>query len=95
MEPTPNPLESPDQPKIGVYICRCGGNISDYLDTEKLADTVRGIDNVLVRLEAFAGLSFLGGLAAHEFSNASLRSEAGFARPVHLQSRHHLTDMRC
>ncbi|MCB1069185.1 MAG: CoB--CoM heterodisulfide reductase iron-sulfur subunit A family protein [Verrucomicrobia bacterium] len=54
MEPTPNPLESPDQPKIGVYICRCGGNISDYLDTEKLADTVRGIPGVtLSKVDTF------------------------------------------
>lgn len=42
---TPQPAAH-DDPKIGVYICRCGGNISDYLDTEKLADTVRGIPGV-------------------------------------------------
>ena len=41
MEPTTNhkPAE-PEDVKIGVYICRCGGNISDYLDTEKLAEAV-------------------------------------------------------
>ena len=37
-----------DEPRIGVYICRCGGNISDYLNTEKLAETVRGIPGVVL-----------------------------------------------
>jgi heterodisulfide reductase subunit A2 len=32
--------------KIGVYICHCGGNISDYVDVEKLADAVRGEGSV-------------------------------------------------
>jgi heterodisulfide reductase subunit A2 len=32
--------------KIGVYICRCGGNISDVVDVERVAETVRLIPGV-------------------------------------------------
>ncbi len=34
--------------KIGVYICRCGGNISDVVDVERVAETVRLIPNVAI-----------------------------------------------
>ena len=27
--------------KLGVYVCHCGGNISDYVDVEKVADAIR------------------------------------------------------
>lgn len=40
--------DNPDEPKIGVYVCRCGGNISDYLDTEGLAKTAATIHGVTV-----------------------------------------------
>lgn len=33
-------------PRIGVYICRCGGNISDVVDVERVAETVRLIPGV-------------------------------------------------
>jgi heterodisulfide reductase subunit A-like polyferredoxin len=32
--------------KIGVYLCRCGGNISDVVDVEDVAGAVEGLDNV-------------------------------------------------
>lgn len=32
--------------KIGVYICQCGSNISDYVDVEKVKDAVSGIEGV-------------------------------------------------
>ncbi len=32
--------------RIGVYICRCGGNISDVVDVERVAQTVRLIPGV-------------------------------------------------
>ena len=32
--------------RIGVYICRCGGNISDVVDVERVAETVRLIPGV-------------------------------------------------
>ncbi|MHA2059241.1 MAG: hydrogenase iron-sulfur subunit [Candidatus Ranarchaeia archaeon] len=30
------------QPKIGVFICECGGNISDVVDVEKVASSLKG-----------------------------------------------------
>ncbi len=32
--------------KIGVYICHCGSNISDYVDVEKVNDIIKEIDGV-------------------------------------------------
>jgi heterodisulfide reductase subunit A len=32
--------------KIGVYICHCGGNISDHVDVEKVAENVKNIPGV-------------------------------------------------
>jgi len=41
--------------KIGVYICHCGGNISDYVDVEKVKDSVTDEEGVvLVRTTMFA-----------------------------------------
>ncbi len=34
--------------KIGVYVCHCGGNISDYVDVEKVVDAVKGEEDVVV-----------------------------------------------
>lgn len=34
--------------KIGVYICHCGGNISDYVDVEKVREVVQGEPGVVV-----------------------------------------------
>jgi heterodisulfide reductase subunit A2 len=33
--------------RLGVYICHCGGNISDYVDVEKVADTIKGDPSVI------------------------------------------------
>jgi heterodisulfide reductase subunit A len=35
-------------PRIGVYICRCGGNISNTVDVEKVRDTVEACPGVEV-----------------------------------------------
>lgn len=41
--------------KIGVYICHCGGNISDYVDVEKVRRSVEGIQGVhLAKTTMFA-----------------------------------------
>lgn len=32
--------------KVGVYICHCGGNISDHVDVEKVAEKIRQIPGV-------------------------------------------------
>lgn len=34
--------------RIGVYICHCGGNISDYVDVEKVRQAVEGEDIVFL-----------------------------------------------
>lgn len=34
--------------KIGVYICHCGGNISDYVDVEKVRDVVEKEEGVVL-----------------------------------------------
>lgn len=34
--------------KIGVYICHCGGNISDYVDVEKVREAIKDEDGVFL-----------------------------------------------
>ncbi len=34
--------------KVGVYVCHCGGNISDYVDVERVASEALGEDAVVV-----------------------------------------------
>jgi heterodisulfide reductase subunit A len=34
--------------RIGVYICYCGGNISDYVDAERVRDAIEGEEGVKV-----------------------------------------------
>jgi heterodisulfide reductase subunit A len=34
--------------RIGVYVCHCGGNISDYVDVEKVVDGIRDDGDVVV-----------------------------------------------
>jgi heterodisulfide reductase subunit A len=36
------------EPRVGVYICRCGGNISDVVDVERLAEISRLMPGVAV-----------------------------------------------
>ena len=38
--------------RIGVYVCRCGGNISDYVDVQRVVDAVSGEDDVVVAHQA-------------------------------------------
>ena len=40
--------KKPDEKKVGVYICHCGGNISDHVDVAQLAKNVAGLDGVAV-----------------------------------------------
>jgi heterodisulfide reductase subunit A len=40
--------EKQKKQRIGVYICHCGGNISDYVDVEQLRDIVGKEENVAV-----------------------------------------------
>ncbi len=36
------------EPRVGVYICHCGGNISDHVDVEKVAEVIKDIPGVEV-----------------------------------------------
>jgi heterodisulfide reductase subunit A2 len=38
--------------RIGVYVCRCGGNISDYVDVQRVVDAVSGEADVVVARQA-------------------------------------------
>lgn len=40
--------EEKEKQRIGVYICHCGGNISDYVDVEQLRDIMGQEENVIV-----------------------------------------------
>jgi heterodisulfide reductase subunit A len=40
--------EPREDKKVGVYICRCGGNISDHVDVVRLAENVKGLEGVAV-----------------------------------------------
>ena len=35
-------------PRIGVYVCHCGGNISDVVDVEKVVNAISNLPNVVV-----------------------------------------------
>jgi heterodisulfide reductase subunit A len=43
-----SPDKNPEDNNVGVYICHCGGNISDHVDVQQLAQNVEGIDGVSV-----------------------------------------------
>ena len=40
-----------DQPKIGVFICRCGINIAGYMDVPNLVDYAKKLPNVVFSME--------------------------------------------
>lgn len=52
-EPTP-------PPRIGVYICQCGGNISDVVDVERVVQVASRLDHVVVARQAPAMCSQAG-----------------------------------
>ncbi|MDP8240204.1 MAG: FAD-dependent oxidoreductase [Candidatus Hatepunaea meridiana] len=37
-----------DKRRIGVYVCHCGGNISDYVDVEQVRDAVKDDQDVII-----------------------------------------------
>ena len=48
-------MDGPTGRRIGVYVCHCGGNISDYVDVEKvIADISDAGDVVVAKHEMFA-----------------------------------------
>ncbi|SHF94841.1 heterodisulfide reductase subunit A [Desulfacinum infernum DSM 9756] len=49
MEDQRTPLpDVADEPRVGVYICHCGGNISDHVDVEALCEKAEKIPGVAV-----------------------------------------------
>ena len=40
--------EMQSERKVGVYVCRCGGNISDHVDVEKVCEEASKIPGVVV-----------------------------------------------
>jgi len=43
-----SPMPEPETPRVGVYICHCGGNISDIVDVEKVVQVAAGFPDVVV-----------------------------------------------
>ena len=41
-----------DKPKVGVYVCHCGGNISDVVDVKAVAEAA-GVDADVVTAKDF------------------------------------------
>lgn len=37
-----------EEPRVGVYICHCGGNISNYVDVKKVVEAVKNYPGVVV-----------------------------------------------
>jgi len=49
------PADGPGKRRIGVYVCHCGGNISDYVDVDEVVAAVGSDDDVVVaRTSLFA-----------------------------------------
>jgi len=48
---------APAARRIGVYVCHCGGNISDYVDVAKVVETVQGDGDVAVARTAMFACS--------------------------------------
>jgi heterodisulfide reductase subunit A len=44
----PTDPENPKARRIGVYVCHCGGNISDYVDVQAVVDAVKDEPGVVV-----------------------------------------------
>ena len=50
---TTGPRTQPDDGgRLAVYVCQCGGNIGDYVDTERVIDAVKGLPGVCVARHA-------------------------------------------
>ena len=60
-------------PRIGVYICHCGGNISDVVDVEKVVEASAKLPNVVVARHHLAMCSDPGqNIIAEDIANQNL-----------------------
>mgnify|MGYP000932190071 CR=1 FL=1 len=48
MKDETNPIEARPSRKVGVYICHCGGNISDHVDVAEVCERAKSIPGVAV-----------------------------------------------
>jgi heterodisulfide reductase subunit A2 len=46
--PASSSSSAADEPRIGVYVCQCGGNISDVVYCQKVAEVLEKLPNVVV-----------------------------------------------
>jgi heterodisulfide reductase subunit A len=46
--PTGQPRQEDSSPRIGVYVCRCGGNISDVVDVERVTEAAGKLPGVVL-----------------------------------------------
>jgi len=37
-----------DKPRVGIFVCECGGNIGDVVDVKKVVEAVKGWEGVAV-----------------------------------------------
>jgi heterodisulfide reductase subunit A len=51
-ESASDPGATPSKRRIGVYVCHCGGNISDYVDVEQVVAAVKADADVVVARDA-------------------------------------------
>jgi heterodisulfide reductase subunit A2 len=47
-EMLPNKPENQEEPRIGVYVCNCGGNIGDVVHCQQVAEALSRLPNVVV-----------------------------------------------
>ncbi|MDD5474829.1 MAG: 4Fe-4S binding protein [Candidatus Methanoperedens sp.] len=52
-EPTHEPQVESAPKKVGVYLCRCGGNISDVVDLQAVADSLKENKDVVVNIQDY------------------------------------------
>ncbi len=52
-EPTHEPHAKPAPEKVGVYLCRCGGNIGDVVDLNAVADSLKENKEVVVNIQDY------------------------------------------
>ena len=59
LQPTAQPVSDPaaEPRRIGVYVCHCGGNISDYVDVEKVISDIQDSGDVVVAKTAMFACS--------------------------------------
>ncbi len=50
-DPVKDSKDTRSERKVGVYVCRCGGNISDHVDVEKVCEQAGNLPGVVVARE--------------------------------------------